>query len=202
MPAHFSGERAGDMKEKIAVIIKESIKVKEDLAECCVDSIFNAAELIVSALKNKGKVILFGNGGSAADSQHIAAEFMGRFKLDRPSLAAVALSTNNSSLTAISNDYGFNEVFVRQIEGIGREGDVAIGISTSGNSPNVIFAVNKAKQMKIKTIGLTGGSGGELSKIVDVAIVAPSVNTPRIQEAHITIGHIICELVEARLFNA
>ncbi len=189
------------MKEKIASIIKESIKVKQDLAKCCVDSIFDATELIISAFKNKGKVILFGNGGSAADSQHIAAELMGRFKLERPALPAVALTTNASNLTAISNDYGFNEVFVRQIEGLGEEGDIAIGISTSGNSPNVILAVNKAKQMKIKTIGLTGGNGGELSKIVDVAIVAPSIDTPRIQEAHITIGHIICELIEAQLFN-
>lgn len=185
------------MKERIIEIIKESIQVKEELLKTQIDKIDEAAQLIYSVLKKKGKVILFGNGGSAADSQHIAAELIGRFKIERAPLKALALTTNTSILTALANDYGFEHTFSRQIEAMGREDDVAIAISTSGNSPNVIAATTKAKEMKISTIGLTGGDGGELSKIVDVAILIPSSSTPRIQEAHIVVGHIICELVEA-----
>lgn len=185
------------MKEKIVAIIKESIQVKEELIKTQVDKIDEAAQLIYSVLKKRGKVILFGNGGSAADSQHIAAELIGRFKIERPPLKALALTTNTSILTALANDYGFEHTFSRQIQALGEAGDVAIAISTSGNSPNVIAATIKAKEMKISTIGLTGGDGGELSEIVDVAILIPSPSTPRIQEAHIVVGHIICELVES-----
>ncbi len=189
------------MKEKIAEIIKESIRVKQELSKTQVDKIFEVVQLILSRLRNGGKVILFGDGGSAADSQHIAAELIGRFKLERPPLPAVALTTNTSTLTALANDYGFEHTFARQIEGLGKEGDIAIAISTSGNSPNVIAAIAKAKEMKIDTVGLAGGDGGKLSEIVDIAVVVPSASTPRIQEAHITIGHIISELVEAELFR-
>lgn len=189
------------MKERIVEIIRESIQVKEELSKTGIDKIFEVAQSILSALRKGGKVILFGNGGSAADSQHIAAELIGRFRQERPPLRAVALTTNTSTLTALANDYGFKHTFARQIEGLGREDDVVIAISTSGNSPNVIAAVNKAKEMKINTVGFTGGDGGKLSEIVDVAVVVPSSNTPRIQEAHIVIGHIICELVEAELFH-
>lgn len=190
------------MKEKIVEIIKESIRVKEGLIKTQIDKIDKVAQLVYSALKKKGKVILFGDGGSAADSQHIAAELIGRFKIERPPLKALALTVNTSILTALANDYGFEHTFSRQVEALGGEGDVAIAISTSGNSPNVIAATIKAKEMKIDTVGLIGGDGGKLFKIVDVAILIPSSDTPRIQEAHILVGHIICELVETLLFTS
>ena len=190
------------MKKRIVEIVRESAQVKEELVRTQVDKIYEVSQLILSALKKGNKVILFGDGGSAADSQHIAAELIGRFRLERPPLKAVALTTNTSTLTALANDYGFEYTFARQIEGLGKEGDVAIAISTSGNSPNVIAATRKAEEMEINAIGFTGGDGGKLSKIADIAIVVPSLSTPRIQESHILIGHIICELVEAGLFKS
>ena len=146
--------------------------------------------------------MLFGNGGSAADSQHIAAEFVGRFAFDRPALPALALNVNTSCITAIGNDYGFEQVFSRQIEALGQAGDVAIGISTSGNSPNVVRAISVAKKKGLHTIGLTGRTGGTLKSTVDFCICVPSEETPRIQESHILIGHIISELVEEAIFHA
>ncbi len=153
------------------------------------------------ALGGSGKVLLFGNGGSAADSQHIAAELMGRFARERRALPAIALTVNTSNLTAISNDYSYEEVFARQIEALGRPGDVAVGISTSGNSPNVVKALERAKAAGLVTQALTGQRGGKCAEVADLALRAPSNDTPRIQELHITVGHIVCDLVEEALFG-
>ncbi|MBM3248921.1 MAG: D-sedoheptulose 7-phosphate isomerase [Candidatus Omnitrophica bacterium] len=184
------------MKNEINNIIKESIAVKESVLKNNIDEIVKIAESVIGCLKKGNKVILFGNGGSAADSQHIAAELVGRFQKERRGLAAIALTANTSILTAIGNDYGFDEVFSRQVEAIAQNGDLVIGISTSGQAKNVISGITKAKQMGLKTIGLTGTDGGELVKIVDIGLVVSSKVTARIQEAHIMIAHIICELVE------
>ncbi len=159
----------------------------------------DAIEACTKALTNGGKIMFCGNGGSAADSQHLAAEFTGRFIKDRRPLAAIALSTDTSALTCISNDYSFNEVFSRQVEGLGNRADCLLGISTSGNSPNVIEAIKTAKSKGIFTIGLLGRDGGKLKELCDLAIVVPSNTTARIQEAHILIGHSICGGVETAL---
>ncbi len=189
------------MREKIVEILEESCRLKETLARDHVDEIKNMVELIVTAYMRGKKVILFGNGGSAADAQHIAGELVGRFKLERRSLPALALTTNTSILTSLANDYGFDEVFSRQIEAQVNENDVVVGISTSGKSSNVLKGLKAARSRGAKVIGLTGKYGTELKELADVAIMVPSTNTPRIQEAHITIGHIICELVESALFG-
>ena len=188
------------MKEKIKAIINESIKSKEALLRNeSILIIEKIAGAIAEAVKKRCKIIIFGNGGSAADSQHIAAELVGRFKKERRPFPAIALTVNTSAITAISNDYGYELSFARQLEAIAGRGDVAIGISTSGNAKNVMEAVSKAKKMGLLTIGLTGQGGGELAKIADIVLKVPSDNTPRIQEMHITVGHIICELVEEAL---
>jgi len=187
------------MRDKIKDILLESIHIKEELLRTKLGKIVEIAELIIECLKRNGKVILFGNGGSASDSQHIAAEFVGRFKKDRNALAAIALTTNTSILTALANDYGYEVIFAKQIEGIGKKNDVAIGISTSGKAKNVCFGIKQAKKMGIRTIALTGGDGGELAKLADISLSVPSSVTARIQETHITIGHIVCELVEEKL---
>lgn len=189
------------METKIRNIFKESICVKEALLRGQKAPIMKACSKIISVFKNGGKVILFGNGGSAADCQHIAGELVGRFKMDRPALPAMALTTNTSVLTAISNDFGYQSSFTKQLEAFGKKGDIAVAISTSGNSKNVIDAVKKARKLGLWTIGLSGGNGGALSKLVDIPIVVPSNSTPRIQESHITIGHAICEIVEEALFS-
>jgi D-sedoheptulose 7-phosphate isomerase len=154
---------------------------------------------MIDSLKKNGKVILFGNGGSASDAQHIAAELVGRFKKDRTALAALSLTTNTSVLTSLANDYGYEVVFSKQVEALGQKNDVIIGISTSGKAKNVANGIKQAKKMGLKTVALTGGDGGELTKLADVSLIVPSSITARIQEAHITIGHIICELVEETL---
>ena len=184
------------MRDRIKDILLESIQVKEELLRTSIGKIIEITDLITDCLKKNGKVILFGNGGSASDSQHIAAEFVGRFKKDRNALAAIALTTNTSILTALANDYGYEIVFARQIEALGEKNDVAIGISTSGKAKNVVLGIKQAKKMGLKTIALTGADGGELTKLTDVSLIVPSSVTARIQEAHITVGHIICELVE------
>ncbi len=181
---------------RITEIFQESIAVKEQALKTNCDSIVAAIDLIAATFKSNGKLLIFGNGGSAADSQHMAAEFVGRFQRERKSLPAIALTTDSSALTALGNDYGFDVVFARQLAGLGRPGDVALGISTSGNSQNVIEAVKIAKTMGIKTIGLLGGAGGVLASLVDIKIIVPSKVTARIQESHICIMHAICELVE------
>ena len=156
----------------------------------------SAAQKIASCLKNGGKILVCGNGGSAADSQHFAAELTGRYKKERKALAAVSLTTDTSILTAIGNDYGFERVFARQVEALGKKGDVLVALSTSGTSPNILAAIEAAKKAGMAVIGLTGAEGGKMKGACDICICAPSQNTPRIQEAHITIIHIICELVE------
>jgi len=184
------------MKEKIKKIFNESIEVKHKSLDKNLDKIVLAVKEINRAVKNNKKILLFGNGGSAADSQHIAAEFIGRFKKERRAVGAVALTTDTSCLTALGNDYSFDIIFSRQIEGLGQKGDIAIGISTSGNSKNVIEGIKKAKDLGLKTITLTGCDGGKLAKISNISIIVPSNDTARIQESHSCIAHAICELVE------
>lgn len=184
------------MRDCIKDRIFDSIQVKEQIMHSQIGTIISIAETLIDALKKNGKLIVFGNGGSAGDSQHIAAELVGRFQMERKGLPAISLTTNTSTLTAIANDYGYEAVFSRQVEALAQKNDVVMGISTSGKAKNVNAAIRQAKKMGIKTVALTGADGGELSKIADVALVVPSSVTARIQEAHITIGHILCELVE------
>ena len=187
------------MRDRIKEIILESIQVKEELLKNNISQILRISESIIEALSKGGKLIIFGNGGSAADSQHIAAELVGRFKKDRPALAAIALTTNTSIITALANDFGYETVFARQIEALAGKADVVLGISTSGKAKNVALAFKQAKKMGLETIALTGGDGGELVKLADISLVVASGVTARIQEAHITIGHIVCELIETSL---
>src|ERR1039458_7717192 len=193
---------SGDFEQRVKRSIQASIAVKELLLGNTevVSNIAKVSALLVDSFDQGSKAILFGNGGSAADSQHIAAEFVGRFAFDRPALPALALSVNTSCVTAIGNDYGFDQVFSRQIEALGRPGDVAIGISTSGNSQNVLCGISVAKKMGLHTVGLTGHGGGKLKSVADYCICVPSDQTPRIQECHILIGQIISELVEESIF--
>ena len=191
------------MKEKIKNIIRDSITSKALLLydEDLLEKIERSAQLILKTLKRGGKILVFGNGGSAADSQHFAAELVGRFKKERRALPAVALTTDTSLLTALANDYSFDIVFKRQLESLATVKDVVFAISTSGRSKNVLEAVKLAKKLKIKTIGLTGGDGGALAKMTDIALVAPSGITARIQESHILIIHIICEILEDKILR-
>lgn len=180
-------------------IIRESIAKHKQAVIFLEDNfevIKEVASLFITALNNKGKIIFMGNGGSAADAQHLAAEFVGRFKKERTSLGALALSTNTSTITAIGNDYGFRDIFSRQIEGLAGSNDIVVAISTSGQSKNVLAAVNKAKEMGLKTVAFLGKDGGNLNDIVDIPLLVSSYDTPRIQEMHILAGHIICEIVE------
>lgn len=189
------------MKNKIADIINESIFVKENTLQSQLKDIEGITKALINCLKKGGKVIFCGNGGSAADSQHLAAELIGRFKKNRRALAAVALTTNTCVITSLANDFGFESVFARQVEALAKKGDLLVAISTSGNSPNVIEAVKQAKKMQVKTVAFTGGDGGKLARMTDINLIIPSHNTPRIQEAHITVGHIICQLAEEAIFN-
>lgn len=181
---------------RIAQEIQESSAVKAELGRRSVEQIADAATLIVTRLQAGGKLIAFGNGGSAADAQHFVAELVGRFCAERKPFAAIALTTNTSSLTAIGNDYGFEEVFARQLEGIGRAGDVAIAISTSGSSSNIVRAIETAKRLGMATIALTGRTGGKARELVDHCLSVPSDSTARIQEAHILIIHVLSSIVE------
>ncbi|MGB8028091.1 MAG: D-sedoheptulose 7-phosphate isomerase [Terracidiphilus sp.] len=192
-----------DLSQRVIESIKESISAKERLLASAetVAAIARVSEVLIESLRAGHKLLLFGNGGSAADAQHIAAEFVGRFAFDRPALPALALSVNTSAVTAIGNDYGFDQVFSRQIEALGQRGDVAIGISTSGNSPNVLQGLITARKMGLRTVAFTGGSGGKLVGTVDHCICAPSKETPRIQECHILVGHVISQLVEQAIFH-
>ena len=188
------------MENEIISILNESIKVKEGIKELA-PLIRKISEEIIEAYRNKKKVVLFGNGGSAADAQHIAAEFVGKFYKDRASLPSLAFHTNTSVVTATANDYGYDLIFERQVSSFVEEGDIAIGISTSGNSPNVIKGLAKAKEKGAVTIGFTGQKENKIEQIVDYCLKVPSTDTPRIQEGHITVGHIICYLVEKELFG-
>ena len=182
--------------ELISASLREGAELRTVVARDCSTAIFEAADLITMCLRADGKLLFFGNGGSAADAQHLAAEFVGRFVRERAGLPAIALTTDSSILTAVGNDYGFDQIFARQIQALGRPGDVAIGISTSGNSLNVLEGVKEARKRKLKTIGLTGKDGGLLAQQTDVAIMVPSTSTAKIQECHIAIGHLFCELVD------
>ncbi|NQU88408.1 MAG: D-sedoheptulose 7-phosphate isomerase [Mariniphaga sp.] len=183
--------------------IEESIKVKQKIIDNVVlmNNIEKAANTIIEAFQRKNKVYFCGNGGSAADAQHLAAELSGKFYFDRPALPAEACHVNPSFLTAVSNDYDFDSVYARYIEGFGERGDILVGISTSGNSGNIIKALETAKNKEMVCIGLTGQTGGKMKEMVDILLNVPSKDTPRIQESHITIGHIICEIVEQKLFG-
>jgi len=196
--------QTADFEHRAVKSIEGSIAVKQRLLgdTVLISSIARVSEVSLAAIKNGNKLLLFGNGGSAADAQHIAAEFVGRFAFDRPALPALALSVNTSCLTAIGNDYGFDQVFSRQLEALARPGDVAIGFSTSGNSPNVLHAISTAKKMGLQTVALTGTPGGKLKQAADLdhCVCVPSSETPRIQECHILIGHIVSELVEQELY--
>lgn len=188
------------MKDIILRALEESIRVKERFIKEKTDALLTAAQRLATCFAADHKVLIFGNGGSAADAQHIAAEFVNRFTVERRPLPALALTTDTSILTSISNDYSFDQVFSKQIKALGRKDDIAFGISTSGNSKNVILAVETARDMGLYTVGLTGFGGGELARCCDLALVVDSQATPRIQETHITVGHILCELVDRILF--
>ncbi len=190
------------MKNKIQKTFSESARIKEKFASENLEAIEEVSRLIASAFNEGKKLILFGNGGSATDASHIAAEFVGRFKRERPGLNAVSLSSNMAVMTALANDYDFSEVYSRQLKAIAEEGDVVIAISTSGNSPNVLKAVDAARRKKLKTIAFTGAKGGKLASKANYAFTVPSDKTPRIQETHITLGHVLCQMVEEILFEA
>jgi len=181
---------------QVRASFQEGADLRMKVAQECGPAIVQAAIVMAECLRSGGKLLFFGNGGSAADAQHLAAEFVGRFILERRGLPALALTTDTSILTAVGNDYGFEQVFSRQIEALGRAGDVAFGISTSGNSPNVIAGFKQARIQHLKTIGLAGKDGGLLRKCCDIPLIVTSPNTARVQECHLTIGHLVCELVE------
>ena len=189
------------IEEFIASQLQESAEVKITMSQSGLSTIAQMAELLIQVLRNGGKVVLFGNGGSAADAQHIATELAGRYRLDRSPLPALALTTNTSILTAVANDYSFDQVFSRQVEALIAPSDIAVGISTSGQSPNVLRAIEVARSKGATTLGLTGQKGLQLAAAVDLCLTVPSTDTPRIQEAHITVGHILCDLVERALFG-
>ncbi|MDD5167572.1 MAG: D-sedoheptulose 7-phosphate isomerase [Syntrophales bacterium] len=189
------------MEDIIVNIFKESCQLKESFVNENLGRIVQAVEAVTAALKSGNKVLIFGNGGSAADAQHLAAEFVNRFLIERPPLPAIALCTDTSVITSIGNDYDFSEIFSKQIRAIGHAGDIAWGISTSGTSKNVVKGLDQAKKMGLITIGMTGKDGGDIAGIVDHHLNVSSNATPRIQEVHITIGHVICQMVDLRLFQ-
>lgn len=188
------------MIERIRKTARDSIETKQSFFDANSELVANAAELMIDSIKSGGKVLVFGNGGSAADAQHIAAELVNKLTFDRPPIAAIALTTDTSILTSVGNDSTFDDLFARQVRALGRRGDVSLAISTSGNSPNVLRAVEASRELGIKTIALAGRDGGKLSDAVDVALIVRADSTQRIQETHITIGHILCEIVETALF--
>lgn len=190
------------MKKYIKDQIQKSYETKQAIYnnEELLNKIEELSKKCVELYRGNNKTILAGNGGSAADAQHIAAEMVGRYGFDRPSLPSLALTTDTSALTAIGNDYGYDKVFSRQLEGMGQDGDIFIGISTSGNSVNIINAFKSAKKKNITTVALVGRDGGDMAKMADIAIVVPSDSTPRIQESHILIGHILCDIIEKEIF--
>jgi D-sedoheptulose 7-phosphate isomerase len=189
------------MKETITKIFEESAQVKVKFAQDNAEKILEVVQLIAQAFRDGKKVLLFGNGGSATDASHIAAEFVNRFLMERPPLPAIALNTDVAVLTSISNDYDFSQVFSKQLAALGHEGDVAIGLSTSGNSPNVIKALDVAKKNGMKTVVLTGGTGGKMANLADYTFIVATKTTARVQETHITLGHVICQLVDEELFG-
>ena len=189
------------MKDHIVKLFKESCRVKEAFLNEHLNALAAVIEVVTAALKAGNKILLFGNGGSAADAQHIAAEFVNRFLIERPPLPAIALTTDTSVITSIGNDYDFVEIFAKQIRALGQEGDVAWGISTSGHSKNVLKGMEMAKKMGLITVAFTGKDGGPIAQVADYSLNVSSSSTARIQETHITAGHAICELVDIKLFQ-
>jgi len=196
-------DQGTEFQNQVRNAIAASIAAKQRLLADgqIVSTLARVSQILVEALRNGNKLMVFGNGGSAADAQHIAAEFVGRFAFNRPALPALALSVNTSCVTAIGNDYGFDLVFARQVEALARRGDVAVGISTSGNSPNVIRGLEAAGGIGLHTVGFSGAAGGKLKQIADFCLCAPSEETPRIQECHILMGHILSEIAEREIFK-
>ena len=191
------------MKEAIVKAFEESVRTKKSFLKDNLETLLVVIDLIAQAFLRGNKLLLFGNGGSAADAQHIAAEFVNRFRIDRPPLPALALTTDTSAITSIANDYDYKEIFAKQVKALGKEGDVALAISTSGNAANVLAAIDACKKLKITTVGLTGGDGGKMARRVDhLLCVSEGKNTARIQETHILVGHVICEMVDQQLFSA
>ena len=192
------------MRTHISTNLAQSVSAQQDFAEASTDQIVQLVQWIIETFRSGGKLLIFGNGGSAADAQHMAAEFVNRFKIDRRPLPAIALTTDSSILTSIGNDFGFDLIFVKQIEALGKAGDLVLAISTSGRSPNVVQAVETATKMGIRTAALTGGTknpGGNLGSIADLVLNVPTDSTPHIQETHLWVEHILCELVEKEMFG-
>lgn len=190
------------LSSRIEAIFRDSIRTKEEFLKTSLPQIEKATGILVETFRDGKKLLIFGNGGSSTDASHIAGEFVSRFYINRKGLPALALGTGMATLTSIGNDYGYEHIFAREVEAYGRPGDVAIGISTSGNSKNVLLALEKARETGLRTIGFGGGTGGRMKDLVDLAFIVPSPLTPRIQETHITLGHVLCELVEDILFRA
>jgi D-sedoheptulose 7-phosphate isomerase len=191
------------MKTEISINLAQSIMAQQAFAEASTERIIQLVEWTVATFRSGGKLLIFGNGGSAADAQHVAAEFVNRFKINRRPLPAIALTTDSSVLTSIGNDFSFDLIFVKQIQALGKPGDLALGISTSGNSPNVVQAIAAAKEMNLRTAVLTGGSantGGKLGALADLVLNVPTDSTPHIQETHLWVEHVLCELVEKEMF--
>lgn len=191
-----------DLAQAVTAALRDTARLHAELPPAQVGQIVKAAQAMTDAMRGGRKVIWFGNGGSATQSQHMAGEFVGRFGRERRSLPSISLTENMASVTAIGNDYSYEQLFSRQLEGLGQRGDVAVGLSTSGNSSNVLKALEKAKELGIVRIGLAGGNGGKMAGLCDILICVPSTATPRIQEVHLTIGHILCGLVEDALAPA
>ena len=185
---------------RVQEAVAESSRLKSQFVAEQAEDLVAAARMLAQVFKKGGKVLIFGNGGSAADAQHLAAEFVNRFLVERPPLAALALTTDTSILTAVANDYDFREVFAKQVRALGRRGDAALGISTSGKSPNVVAGLKAARELGLQTLALSGGDGGPVAASADLALVVPSRQTPRIQEVHITMGHVLCDLVDFQLY--
>ena len=188
------------MSERLSAIVAESLETKRKFFAAHTPKVEQVAEMISAALRSGGQLLIFGNGGSAADAQHIAGELVNRFLQERKALPAIALSTDGGVLTCIANDTGFQNVFARQIEALGREGDVCLAISTSGQSENIVVACQQARSQAIKVIGLLGRDGGKVAALCDLALIVPSDDTQRIQETHNLVGHILCELIESEVF--
>jgi D-sedoheptulose 7-phosphate isomerase len=191
------------MKDAIIKAFEDSARTKKAFLRDNMETLLSVIEVIAEAFLRGNKLLLFGNGGSAADAQHIAAEFVNRFRMDRPPLPALSLTTDTSAITSIANDFDYKEIFAKQVKALGKEGDVALAISTSGNAANVLAAIDACKKLKITTIGLTGGDAGKMARKVDYLLcVSEGKNTARIQETHILVGHVICEMIDLRLFAA
>ncbi len=189
------------MKERVIQAFEESAEVKRRFVREHADRIVDVMGLITRAFREGHKLLLFGNGGSATDASHIAAELVGRYRRDRRPLPAIALTTDIAVLTCIANDFAYDEIFARQLRAHGQKGDIAVAISTSGNSPNVLKGIEAARECGLTTVGWTGGTGGKLAALVDLCFVVPSTDTARIQESHITLGHVLCELIDEQIFT-